>query len=108
MAAAPSRVQLDFADKPPKHFCSKEDKAEEPRALSEAALSSIPGTGWTSAAQITGAECPWDVPGAAHCSRQKHLPGQELRAGPPDVQPLLACAWSCLIRNIFRMIPLPW
>lgn len=57
-AVAPSRVQLDFADKPPKHFCSKEGEAEEPRALSEAALSNVPDLGWTPAAQIQGLRVP--------------------------------------------------
>lgn len=53
------KSSVNFADKPPKHFCSKEKKAEEPRAFSEAALWNVPDTGWTSATE-TGAECPWD------------------------------------------------
>lgn len=45
MAAAPRRISLDLIDKPPKCFCSKEDRAKERRAVSEAALSNVPGIG---------------------------------------------------------------
>lgn len=49
--------------------------------------------------------------GHQHQKQGLSVPGtsrkQELRAGTPDMQPLPACSCSCLMGNIFRMIPVP-
>lgn len=56
----------------------------------------------------TGAERPQYVLAAVYCSRQKCLCDQEVKAGTPDVQLLLACAVGVLfMRNNFTMLPLP-